>query len=79
MAGRSMADRAALSLSGVQLSQDTMIRTDLRVLEVCEHLGLFIRKGYKNRHARTGTGMSQWITNQMIRAIKEELKKKGLE
>jgi hypothetical protein len=74
MTTRTMYDRAAMMMSGTQLTRSITIKVDPRVLADCESLEI-LHRGHSRAHCPT---VSQWVTTQMIRAIKEELTKKGL-
>lgn len=74
MTTRTMYDRAAMMASGSNLIRQLKIYVDPRVLGDCEALEI-LHRGHSRSRCPT---VSQWVTNQMIRAIKEELTKKGL-
>lgn len=77
MSTRPPFDRAAQAISGSRLTVNMMIKVDPKVLKECERLGLFIRKGRGGRKTNY-LGVSQWMYNQMVQAVREELAKKGL-
>lgn len=74
MTTRTMYDRAAMMVSGSNLTRVLYIRVDPKVLADCEALEI-LHRGHSRARCPTA---SQWVTNQMIQAIKEKLTKKGL-
>ena len=72
---RTTYDRAAQMASGSNLTIPKYILVDKKALHDCEQLHIF----HRGHSWATCPTLSQWIYDQMIKAIKEELKKKGLE